>query len=78
MPTANLATNSGNILRFEIFSNKIEDSKDISAGVIECHYYESILEPTVRFSVLIVDSGHEPQGGEAAVSSIQYLMGQYI
>lgn len=73
MPTANLATNSGNILKLEIFSNKVSGSKDISPGVIECDYYESILEPTVRFTILVADSGHEATGGEEAVSSIQYL-----
>jgi len=73
MPTANLATNSGNISKFEIFSNKINGSKDISAGIVECDYYESILEPTVRFSVLVMDSGHEVAGGSNAVSAIQYL-----
>jgi len=73
MPTANLATNSGNISKLEIFSNKVNGSKDISAGVVECDYYESILEPTVRFSILVADSGHEVGGGEQAVSAIQYL-----
>jgi hypothetical protein len=73
MPTANLATNSGNILKLEIFSNKVNGSKDISAGVVECDYYESVLEPTVRFSILVADSGHEVGGGEQAVSAIQYL-----
>ncbi len=73
MPTANLATNSGNISKLEIFSNKGSGSKDISAGVVECDYYESILEPTVRFSILVADSGHEVGGGDKAVSAIQYL-----
>ena len=73
MPTANLATNSGNISKFEIFSNKVNGSQDISAGIIECDYYESILEPTVRFSFLVIDIGHEVAGGSKAVSAIQYL-----
>ena len=73
MPTSNLATNSGNISKLEIFSNKVSGSKDISAGVVECDYYESILEPTVRFSILVADSGHEVGGGDKAVSAIQYL-----
>ncbi len=73
MSTPNVAAKSGNISKLEIFSNKVNESKDISAGVVECDYYESILEPTVRFSILIADSGHEVGGGSEAISALQFL-----
>ena len=73
MSTPNVAAKSGNISKLEIFSNKVNESKDISAGVVECDYYESILEPTVRFSILMADSGHEVGGGSEAISALQFL-----
>ena len=73
MSTPNVAAKSGNISKLEIFSNKVNESKDISAGVVECDYYESILEPTVRFSILVADSGHEVGGGSEAISALQFL-----
>ncbi len=73
MSTPNVAAKSGNISKLEIFSNKVNESKDISAGVVECDYYESILEPTVRFSILVADTGHEVGGGSEAISALQFL-----
>lgn len=63
---------SGNILRLEIFSNKVSGSRDVSPGVVVCDYFESILDNTIRFSIIIVDTGNS-QGGGKAVSVIQDL-----
>ena len=56
---------SGNILEFVIFSNKTGRSADVGPGVISLSYYESILDGSVRFVAVIVDSGSSDKGGEA-------------
>ena len=56
---------SGNILEFVIFSNKTGRSADVGPGVISLNYYESILDGSVRFVAVIVDSGSSDKGGEA-------------
>tara|TARA_B100002019_G_scaffold293205_1_gene319353 strand:+ start:11887 stop:13494 length:1608 start_codon:yes stop_codon:yes gene_type:complete len=72
MTTPNQAASAGDISKLLIFSKKGNDSKDVSAGVVHCDYFESILEPTIRFEVLITDSGHE-SGSDEAVSAIESL-----
>lgn len=73
MATPLQKTESGNILKLEVFSNKVNGSKDLSPGVVVCDYFESILEPTVRFSIVIVDTGHENGGGQSTKSAIHEL-----
>ena len=70
MTTPNQAASAGDISKLLIFSKKGNDSKDVSAGVVHCDYFESILEPTIRFEVLITDSGHE-SGSDEAVSALE-------
>ena len=73
MTTPLKSTESGNILKLEVFSNKVSGSKDLSPGVVVCDYFESILENTVRFSILIVDTGSEDGGGQSAKAAIYSL-----
>lgn len=63
--TPNQTAQSGNIHKLEIFSNKNGKSADIGPGVVVCDYYESILDSSVRFSIIVADSGHSDAGGEA-------------
>jgi hypothetical protein len=53
---ANIAAESANITTFDIFSN-YGKVVSILGGVAELHYYESILDNTVRATVILVDSG---------------------
>ena len=45
----------GNIEKFIITSDYTDDL-DISMGIVELHYYESVLETTVRITAQVVDS----------------------
>lgn len=56
MSTPNKVAESGNIEKFIIVSN-YTDNLDISMGVVELHYYETLLDNTIRVSSRIVDSG---------------------
>lgn len=49
------AAESGNIEKF-IISSDYTDDLDISTGIVELHYFESILENTVRITAQVVDS----------------------
>jgi hypothetical protein len=73
MATPLQSTESGNILKLEVFSNKVSESKDLSPGVVICDYFESILDNTVRFSIVIVDSGNEDGSGQTAKAAIYSL-----
>ena len=48
-------TEPGNIEKFVITSDYTDDL-DISMGIVELHYYESILDTTVRITAQVVDS----------------------
>lgn len=63
---------AGNISKFEIFS-KGGETADVSAGVVVCDYYESILDRSVRFTAVIVDTGGSDSGGKSSVSVLQEL-----
>lgn len=56
MGSPSKASESGNIEKFIIVSD-YNDNLDISMGVVELHYYESMLDPSVRVSSQIIDSG---------------------
>lgn len=50
---------SGNIQEFIISSNSGSEAVDLSAGVSELRYYESILSNTVTATAVIVETGNE-------------------
>jgi hypothetical protein len=52
---------SGNIKKLSIASNKSGQS-DISNGIVELRYYESILQETVRVQLQFVDTGNSVNG----------------
>jgi len=52
---------SGNIRSLSIASNK-SGQVDISTGIIELRYYESILQPSIRVQLQFVDSGNSVNG----------------
>lgn len=73
MATPLQSTESGNILKLEVFSNKVNETRDLSAGVIICDYFESILDNTVRFNIVIQDSGSDTSGSDSAKAAIYAL-----
>jgi hypothetical protein len=58
---------SGQINLFEIVSNYTKDATDISNGIIEFTYHESILDHTVRATATLTDAGHRRNGQGTAV-----------
>jgi hypothetical protein len=54
--TPNKRAEAANITTFDIFSN-YGKTFPVLGGVTELHYYESVLDHTVRASVVMVDSG---------------------
>ena len=53
---------AGNIESFQINSNTGGGSVDLSAGVVEYNYYESVLSNTISASATIVETGNEADG----------------
>ena len=63
MPSQNAPTSPGNIQKFKISSNQSDKAIDLSGGVVEFRYYESVLSNNVTATAVIVDSGYESDGG---------------
>ena len=53
---------AGNIESFQINSNTGGGSVDLSAGVVEYNYYESVLSNTISASATIVETGNDSSG----------------
>lgn len=58
---------AGQINLFEIVSNYTKNATDISNGIIEFTYYESILDHTIRATATLADTGHRRDGEGTAV-----------
>jgi hypothetical protein len=56
--------NPGNIKKFEIFSNVSGESVDVSGGVAEFSYYESILSNNYTANVVVMDTGFKGSSRE--------------
>jgi len=59
-------TQPGNITRFQINSNTRGESVksvDLSAGVVDYRYYESVLSNHISATAMIVDTGNSDVGG---------------
>lgn len=56
--TPNTKAESGNISKCLIHSNRGSGSADISGGIVDFSYFESILDNSVRFTLIVLDSGH--------------------
>ena len=57
MPSQKSTANSGNIEKFKINSNVSSRSIDLSAGVGEIRYYESIMSNAITASAVITETG---------------------
>ena len=62
MATQNNPASPGNIQKFKISSNSSGDAVDLSGGVVEFRYYESVLSNNVTATAVIVDSGFQSEG----------------
>ena len=56
--TPNTKAESGNIIKCLVHSKMGAGSNDISSGIVDFSYYESILDNSVRVTLTILDSGH--------------------
>lgn len=67
--TANIQAQAGEgqINLFELVSNYDKSPADISNGILELTYYESILDHTVRATATLADTGYRRSGNGAAV-----------
>jgi hypothetical protein len=64
--TPNTKAESGNISKFLIHSNRGGGSLDVSGGIMDLSYYESILDTSIRFKVILLDSGHSTGSDDIA------------
>mgnify|MGYP003134741414 CR=1 FL=1 len=68
MPSQNAPTSPGNISEFKISSNSDSNAVDLSGGVVDFRYYESVLANNITATAVIVDSGYETTGGNVKAS----------
>jgi hypothetical protein len=65
--SANKSAESGNVTLFDIYSN-YNDKVSFLEGIAEIHYYESILDNTVRLTAAFVDTGNrKDKSGSSAM-----------
>jgi len=67
MTQGNTSSGPGNIQKFEITSNKGGNSKDISGGVVDYKYYESVLSNNITASAVVLETGNEESGAAPGV-----------
>ena len=56
--------NAGNIRDFRISSRKTNRQRDLSGGIAEVRYYESVLSNNVTLSAAVVETGFSKEGGQ--------------
>lgn len=83
MPAANIAAQAGEgqINLFEVVSNYNKKPLDISGGIIELTYHESILDHTVRATATLTDTGYRRSGEGSAVlekNDVNLNTGEFI
>lgn len=61
---ANQAAESSNITTFDIFSN-YGKKVSVLGGVAEVHYYESVLDNTIRVTAILADTGNRFDSSES-------------
>lgn len=66
MPAANIAAQAGEsqIQLFEFYSN-YNEPVDVSGGILELNYYESILDNTIRATATFADTGYRKGEGSS-------------
>jgi hypothetical protein len=62
-----LESQSANISKCIIYSNVNGESADISAGIVNFSYFESVLDNTVRFTIVVVDTGNSNKLNSEAI-----------
>lgn len=64
---ANIAAQGGQsqINLFEFYSNYGKPKVDMSGGIVELNYFESILDPTIRVTATFADTGYRKEEGSA-------------
>lgn len=62
--TPNTKAESGNITKCLIYS-KGSGTADISPGIVDFSYYESILDASVRVTLMVIDTGNSQGGGDS-------------
>jgi len=70
--TPNIAAKEYNITKFEIISNNGK-KLDVSLGSVQLQYYESILDNTIRATVVLVDSGGRTKGTNSSALEMEDL-----
>ena len=68
MAAENALTQSSNIQKFNISSNQQNKAVDLTGGVVEFRYYESVLSNNITASAVIVDSGFKAEGNRVQES----------
>ena len=58
----NALVQSSNIQKFNISSNQQNKAADLTGGVVDFRYYESVLSNNVTASAVITDSGFKAEG----------------
>ena len=77
MSRENNPAGPGNIQRFEITSNKGGKS-DLSGGIVDLRYYESVLGNQVTASIAVIETGNDDSGAaEGVLDSLPIRGGEY-
>jgi hypothetical protein len=62
--------NSSSINELSIVSNKTKTPIDISAGVSDLYYFESILDPSIKVELMFTDTGVTSLGGKTVLEGL--------
>ena len=57
----------GNIQRFEITSNKGGEKVDLSGGIVDLRYYESVLANQITATIVVIETGNDESGAAEGV-----------
>ena len=67
MSNQNYPVGPGNIQKFEITSNKGCENVDLSGGIVDLRYYESVLANQITASIVILETGNDESGAAEGV-----------
>ena len=62
MANENPTTGAGNIKKFSITSNKGGNNADLTGGVVEYRYYESVMSNYITSTVTVIETGNDANG----------------
>ena len=68
MAAENALTQSSNIQKFNISSNQQNKAVDLTGGVVEFRYYESVLSNVTTCSMVLAETGYEMSGNDTVAS----------